>query len=212
MTEITFIIVTCLSVILFYLGTGKQNKGFLLYVGWILVVALLSWLGFFKNTTAMPPRILLVIVPAIIFVIYSFKKIQLIGLRRNYLIGIHILRIPVELVLFQLYIQGKIPVIMTFAGWNFDILMGISAALMLGWTIVTEMEVGQTRFRVWNIVGIVFLAIIVGIAILSAPSPIQQLAFDRPNLAILQFPYTLLPAIVVPLVLLSHLLCLKKIG
>lgn len=210
MTEIAFIIVTCLSAILFYLGTGKQNKGFLLYICWIIIVALLSWTGFFKNTTAMPPRILLVIIPAVIFVIYSFKKIELAGLRRNYLIGLHIVRIPVELVLFQLYLQEKIPVIMTFAGWNFDILMGVSAAIILGWTIVMGKEIGQNLFRLWNIIGIVFLVIIVGTAILSAPSPIQQLAFDQPNLAILQFPYTLLPAIVVPVVLLSHLLCLKK--
>ncbi|TKC65244.1 hypothetical protein FBD94_01450 [Pedobacter hiemivivus] len=210
MTEIAFMIVTCLSVVLFYLGAGKQNKRFLLYLCWILAIALLSWLGFFKDTTGMPPRILLVIIPAVIFVVYSFRKIELVGLRRNYLIGIHILRIPVELVLFQLYLQGKIPEIMTFAGWNFDILMGISAALILGWTIITEKEMNQNLFRLWNIVGIVFLAIIVGTAILSAPSPIQQLAFDQPNLAILQFPYTLLPGIVVPVVLLSHLLCLKK--
>jgi hypothetical protein len=210
MTEIAFIIVTCLSVVLFYLGTGKQNKGFILYLCWILTIALSSWFGFFKDTTGMPPRILLVIIPAVIFVVYSFRKIELGGLRRNYLIGIHILRIPVELVLFQLYLQGKIPVIMTFAGWNFDILMGISAALILGWTIITEKEINQNLFRLWNIVGIIFLTIIVGTAIFSAPSPIQQLAFDQPNLAILQFPYTLLPAIVVPVVLLSHLLCLKK--
>lgn len=210
MTEIAFIAITCLSVVLFYFGTGKQNKGFLLYTCWILGIAVLSWLGFFKNTTAMPPRILLVIIPAIIFVIHSFRKIELVGLKRNYLIGIHILRIPVELILFQLYLQGKIPVIMTFAGWNFDILMGISAAIILGWTIITEKEINPNFFRLWNIVGIVFLTIIVGTAILSAPSPIQQLAFDQPNLAILQFPYTLLPAVVVPVVLLSHLLCLKK--
>jgi hypothetical protein len=209
-TETAFMIITCLSVVLFYFGTGKQNKGFILYLCWILVIAFLSWFGFFKDTTGMPPRILLVIIPAVIFVVYSFRKIELLGLRRNYLIGIHILRIPVELVLFQLYLQGKIPEIMTFAGWNFDILMGISAALILGWTIITEKEMNQNLFRLWNIVGIVFLTIIVGTAILSAPSPLQQLAFDQPNLAILQFPYTLLPGIVVPVVLLSHLLCLKK--
>ncbi|MEM9987092.1 MAG: hypothetical protein AAF804_18515, partial [Bacteroidota bacterium] len=49
----------------------------------------------------------------------------------------------------------------------------------------------------------------VGIAILSAPLPFQQLAFEQPNVAVLRFPYVLLPGVVVPLVLLSHLLSLK---
>lgn len=37
-----------------------------------------------------------------------------------------------------------------------------------------------------------------------------QIGFDQPNVALLSFPYTWLPAVVVPTVLLSHLLCLKK--
>ena len=39
----------------------------------------------------------------------------------------------------------------------------------------------------------------------------QQLAFEQPNIAVLRFPYVLLPGIVVPLVGLSHLLHLKQL-
>ena len=64
---------------------------------------------------------------------------------------------------------------------------------------------------VWNVLGLGFLLTIVGIAILSAPLPFQQLAFEQPNIAVLRFPYVLLPGIVVPLVGLSHLLHLKQL-
>ena len=41
--------------------------------------------------------------------------------------------------------------------------------------------------------------------LLSAELPIQQLAFDQPIKAIAFFPYILLPAVVVPLVIYIHL-------
>jgi hypothetical protein len=62
----------------------------------------------------------------------------------------------------------------------------------------------------WNIAGVIFLSIIACIAILSAPLPLQQFAFEQPNIALLKFPYVFLPAFIVPLVFTSHFLMLKK--
>jgi hypothetical protein len=64
----------------------------------------------------------------------------------------------------------------------------------------------------WNCGGILLLSVIVTIAVLSAPLPFQQLAFKQPNVAVLQFPFTWLPAYVVPVVLLSHIIFIKKIS
>jgi hypothetical protein len=52
---------------------------------------------------------------------------------------------------------------------------------------------------------------IVATAILSMPFPFQQLAFDRPNIAIMYFPYVWLPCCVVPIVLFAHLVSLRKL-
>jgi hypothetical protein len=95
---------------------------------------------------------------------------------------------------------------MTFSGWNFDILTGISAFLLLLYIVLTKRKLNSLFFLVWNIIGILFLLIIVSLAILSAPFPIQQFAFNQPNIAVLEFPYCFLPTCVVPIVLLSHLL------
>jgi len=48
-------------------------------------------------------------------------------------------------------------------------------------------------------------------AILSAPLPIQQLAFDQPSIAVMYFPFVYLPGFIVPIVLFSHLVSLKKL-
>jgi hypothetical protein len=64
---------------------------------------------------------------------------------------------------------------------------------------------------VWNFICLGLLFNIVVHAVLSAPLPFQQLAFDQPNVAILYFPYVWLPAFIVPVVLLSHLVAIRKL-
>ena len=48
-------------------------------------------------------------------------------------------------------------------------------------------------------------------ALRSFPSPLQSMAFDQPNRAIMYFPFVWLPSIVVPIVLFSHIASLLKL-
>jgi len=48
-------------------------------------------------------------------------------------------------------------------------------------------------------------------AIFAIPSPVQKIAFDQPNIAVLYFPFNLLPTIVVPLVLFAHCVAIKRL-
>lgn len=211
MLVIGFTGITLVVIVLFYLGTGKNSQLLAAITGWLIVTGILSRSGFFLNVTAMPPHMLLVLLPVIAGVVYCYRNIAAERVHLNILLGMHIMRIPVEWALYALFLQGKLPVTMTFRGWNWDIVTGITAALLLLYNLVSRKEISPVLLRCWNWLGILLLANVVTIGILSAPSPFQQLAFDRPNVAILQFPFTFLPAIVVPLVLLSHLLALKKL-
>ncbi len=210
--QITFIGIAILALLLFYLGTGNRRIIFILGSIWLIISGSLSYSGFFHNTAVLPPRMLWVLLPVLILVVLCYRKIHVVDLKLNYLIAIHILRLPVELSLYQLFLKGSVPILMTFEGWNFDIFMGISAITMLIYSMMVGKQLNTMIFRLWNILGLFFLFFIVSIAILSASSPIQLLAFDTPNIAIITFPYTLLPAVIVPVVLLSHLLCLKYIA
>jgi hypothetical protein len=62
----------------------------------------------------------------------------------------------------------------------------------------------------WNLLSTALLVTIIVNAITSVPSPIQTQAFDQPNLAILHFPYVLLASYIVPVVLFSHFVAIKR--
>lgn len=195
---VVFLCIAFLSLFLLYFGTGRDLKVLTIYGVWGVLVAVLAYAGFFRH---FPFGMLMIIVSVTLLTVY-FYRIK--PLNTKYLLAIHILRIPVEIILFQLYLQKQVPIQMTFKGWNFDIVIGITALLL-----IFSKKIPPLLFKIWNIAGLCFLATIVSIAILAGPTPIQQIGFEQPNVAILTFPYTLLPAVIVPAVLLSHLLCLK---
>jgi len=208
MLEAVFLFITLLTLFLFYIGTGKNLKMLSIFIGWQLVIGLLSYFEVFKEKPILFP---LAIIGTILLSILCFRMIAVSKLKRNFLIGIHIIRIPVELCLYALYIESMIPEIMTFSGWNFDVIIGISAGIILIYELVTNKVLARKSFIVWNYIGLLFLSFIVIIAILSSPLPIQQFAFEQPNVALFQFPYCFLPTCIVPIVFISHFLLIKHL-
>ena len=65
--------------------------------------------------------------------------------------------------------------------------------------------------RAWNRLGITDLVVAVTTGFLTSPSPIQLLAFDRPNLLITAFPLAMIPVFLVPLAVLLHLASWQKL-
>ncbi|RPD40898.1 hypothetical protein [Chitinophaga barathri] len=213
MPDLSFIAITLAAILFFYFGTGRNTGVLVVSLSWMVLVGVVSGAGFFEDERSGLPKVMLgVNLPVILYVVYLYRQLNPDKIQQNWLLAVHALRVLVEITLYRLFLDGKIPRIMTFEGWNFDILIGLTAILLLAYRLYSGKGINRLFFRAWNIAGIVFLAIIVITAILSAPSPIQQLAFDQPNIAVTRFPYIFLPAIVVPLVLLSHLLVLKSIG
>lgn len=201
-----FIITTVLCCWFLCEATGKNKAVILVSFILLAVTGILAYADFFKNITAVPPRFLLVPLLATIAIIILYRKSRNTALSKNYLIAIHTLRLPVEMVLYNLYLAKQLPVIMTFEGWNFDIIMGVTAILILVYQLITKRVPSRIFMLIWNCCGLVLLTIIVTIAVLAAPLPFQQLAFNQSNIAVLQFPFTWLPGYVVPVVFLSHVM------
>jgi hypothetical protein len=63
----------------------------------------------------------------------------------------------------------------------------------------------------WNIICLGLLTNIGVNGFLSAPSPLQKLAFDQPNIALLFFPFSWLVSFIVPIVLLGHLISIRQL-
>jgi hypothetical protein len=210
-TVFGFLVTTLLTLLLFYIGSGRDKRVLLVSTIWLALIGGLSITGFFENTTSLPPRYLLVFLGSTGLIIYLYKVLKTDRLNTKRLLLVQGLRLPVEIGLYQLFLQGQIPQIMTFEGWNYDIIIGISALIIFVVLYFKEHLLSKTFMLIWNVTGVLFLAVIVLTAVLSAPLPIQLLAFDQPNVAVLKFPYVFLPAYIVPLVLLTHLLTIKKI-
>jgi hypothetical protein len=123
---------------------------------------------------------------------------------------LNVVRILVELVLYALFVFKAIPELMTFEGRNFDILAGISAPFVAYFGF-TRLRIGRKALLAWNIICLGLLLNIVVNALLSAPSPVQRFAFEQPNIAILYFPFSWLPAFIVPVVLFGHLVSIRQL-
>lgn len=208
---LSFILITLASLFLIYQATKDKPTLIILSI-WAVILTILSLNGFYAELEAIPPRPIFLFVPIILLVIFLSRRLKPGMGAVKVLLAIHILRIFVELVLHQIYIKGDIPVDMTYEGFNFDIISGISALILFFLVQSQGVEKYRKLIYYWNFLGLALLAIVVTTAILSLPTPFQQLNFDQPNEAVLYFPYVLLPGIVVLIVLLSHILLLKTLG
>lgn len=209
-----FAATTILTVFIFYRATGNARLPLLIILAWSVLQLIISSTGFYTRTDVLPPRFLLTIVPPLLLMIVLFvtKKGRrfLDDLHLGKLTLLHVIRIPIEFVLLLLFLEKTIPGIMTFEGRNFDILSGLTASVVYYFVFIKKTW-RRNWLLAWNFICLGLLINIVSIAILSAPFPFQQLAFDQPNIAVLHFPYALLPAVVVPLVLFSHLVAIRRL-
>ncbi|HEX8288174.1 MAG TPA: hypothetical protein VF556_09265 [Pyrinomonadaceae bacterium] len=181
---------------------------------WLILQAILSLGGFYTHTTSVPPRLfVLAVLPALLLIIvyFIFFRANFIEpLPLSILTILHIVRIPVEIVLFWLYQQKFIPEAMTFEGRNFDILAGISAPIIYFFAF-RKQKVNRTLLIVWNVFALILLLNIIFTSVVAFPSPMQRIAFEQPNRAVMYFPFVWLPAVIVPIVLFSHLTSLWKL-
>ena len=212
--SIIFGLTTILTVAVFYIAANKSKTTLIILLAWLVIQAGISLTGFYTVTDTIPPRFLLLVIPPLLVIIGLFSTSKgrqyLDSLDAKTLTLLHTIRILVELVLFWLFLNKKVPELMTFEGRNFDILSGLTAPIVYFFGFIKK-QLNKTILLLWNFICLGLLINIVFIAVLSAPSPFQKFAFDQPNTAVLYFPFTWLPACVVPLVLLSHLATIRQL-
>lgn len=212
--NISFILTTCLAVFIFYKASNNSKPVLAIILIWMIAQSVLSLRGFYKVTNTLPPRFMMLIAPPLLVIIVLFStasgKQYIDSLNPKLLTLLHTVRIPVELVLFWLFLHTTVPQIMTFEGRNPDIISGLTAPFIFYCSFIKK-TIGNNALLLWNFICLVLLINIVTIAILSAPFQFQKLAFDQPNIALLYFPFVWLPCCIVPLVLLAHLAAIRQL-
>ena len=205
---------TLLAGWLFYKASRYSKTVLIFLLAWLFIQTVVALTGFYQDTSVLPPRFLLAIGPPVLLIVLLFLtrpgRHFIDSLNLETLTFLHIIRIPVEIVLYFLFLHKGIPEVMTFEGRNLDIISGITAPVIYYLGFVSG-KLWPRTILAWNLVCLALLTNIVTTAILATPYPFQKFGLDQPNVAIFYFPFVWLPAVIVPIVLLSHLASIRKL-
>ena len=127
-----------------------------------------------------------------------------------WLVGIQLYRV-IGLIFLVLYGSGQLPGEFAIPAGAGDVLIGLTAPIV-AFALYRQYAWSERVAVVWNIAGVVDLAVAVGTGFLSSPGPLQVLAPDSPNRLITTFPLVLVPLFAVPLSVVLHLAALKRLS
>ncbi|MBD2756129.1 hypothetical protein [Spirosoma validum] len=214
MVAITILTVGTLYVAIRRAAAISATRFLLVSISWMTVLGLLAYNHFFQQLNAVPPRFILVIGPPLLligsFFVTEKGRYWIRQLPLSVMTLLHTVRLPVELTLYGLYLHQQIPQLMTFDGRNLDILAGLTAPIVAYFAFCRR-QLSARWLLLWNVLALGLVINIVVQAILSAPLPFQQMAFDQPNVAVLKAPYVWLPGVIVPIVLFSHAVAIHRL-
>jgi hypothetical protein len=212
---IIFLLTVALTFLLFINAAKNKVTTSIILIIWLALTGILSYKQVFQNTSAIPPRLMLIMGPAILFIILLLITKNGRGftdsLDLKKLTLLHIVRIPVEVILYLLASHKLVPDLMTFAGRNFDIFSGITAPILYFVCFTNSQLRNKSLLLIWNLICLALLLNIIINAFLSAPFPFQQFAFEQPNIAVLYFPFTWLPCFIVIVVLYSQVASIRQL-
>jgi hypothetical protein len=125
------------------------------------------------------------------------------------LVGFHVFRLPLELLMHSAAGAGVMPTQMSFSGWNFDILTGATALVVA--PLAAFGVLPRRLLLAWNALGSVLLLVVVGIAVASTP-PLLAFGADpaRANTWVAYAPFIWLPTLLVPAAAAGHVVLWRR--
>ncbi|MGB1248704.1 MAG: hypothetical protein ACPG4Z_07445 [Chitinophagales bacterium] len=202
-----------------YNSSSEKKKAWIYFFGfWIVWFVYLTFLST-QNILAglsLPPRFLyLLLLPLILFIIFfvrKFKDSPLVhNLPKTWVSGIQTYRIAVETLLHFTFVAGVIPASATFNGFNFDILVGLSAPLMVLF-FFRKTNFNKIIAKLWNVWGILMIFVVVVVIATSNYFP-QLWGSDVSLVAdeFFQYPYLLVAGFLAPLAIFLHVVSLLQL-
>lgn len=177
------------------------------YLGVSFALAHLGVLA--RIDTVPPPAGGMLVAMSLGMVALAFSRLgdRLLAWPLGVLVGVQSFRILVELLLAATYHAGALPVELTYEGLNVDVVTGVLAAALGVWAWRGRLPRGVVL--AWNVLGLALLGIVVTMAALSAfgvwtTSPRVTLPTTWPGVW--------LPAWLVQLAFLGHLLVFRKLA
>jgi hypothetical protein len=180
---------------------------------WLVLTGLVAASGVLRRFDVVPPPfagfILVVAALGITLPCSSVGTRLVRGLPLWLLVGSQVFRFPLELVMHRAYVEGIMPVQMSYSGRNFDVVTGVTAGL-LGWQLARR-PVARWLVSAWNVLGLALLVNVVAVAIVSTPL-FRWFGDDRLNVFVTYPPFVWLPAVLVTAALSGHILVWRALA
>ncbi len=190
-------------------------RSMLILVAWMAYVLTLCFSGIFTNFS-LPPRIpMFLVLPFLLFLIYfltnsKFKPL-IDAVPLHWPVYFQSFRLGVELLIYYAFIKDIFPRIVTFEGYNFDILAGLTAPI-IGYFVSKKINGSKTILVIWNIIGLLLLLNVVIIfntciylpKLWDSSTPMIKPAYGM-------LPLALLAGIFMPAAVFMHLLSLSTV-
>ena len=214
------IVIAVLGFIFYAVSTATPKKkditpslAITILLGWIFFVSVQTFNGYFTNlsgTPRLPMYAGITFIGIIILFLWSRSRKVLINMPITTLHYIHIVRVPIEMVLWWLAVSRAIPNDMTFEGGNLDIISGISAPFAAVFMVGSRSK-SRIGAVIWNLIAMALLFNVVKMAIAYMPYFYTPSGNEVGNLGVFYFPYVLLPTFIVPTIFFCHLVAIYQL-
>ena len=178
----------------------------------MLAQFLLAYSGVLQHWNRMPPPFMPMMLAT--FICTTFTAVGRLGkpmassLPFALLIGYQVFRLPLELLMHQAATEGVMPNVMSYSGYNFDIVTGLTA-LPVAWLAHRGLAPRWLLIG-WNAMGCMFLAAILLIAVAATPT-FAAFGPGQLNVWIADAPFVWLPGVLVQAAFFGHLLVWRKL-
>ncbi|CAL2101816.1 conserved membrane protein of unknown function [Tenacibaculum sp. 190130A14a] len=211
--SISFVLTTVYVIFLFIKSNTVRKSSLFIVLLWTVVLSILSYAGLYHYQEGDTySRFVYILLPSIIFMVFLLRNKANYETRDfKWSTALHIVRLPIELLLFQLAVRKWIPMEMTYEGWNYDIIPGVTAVILVAW--MNYRKIDYKLLLGWNIVSLCLVLFILSNGFLSQELLYINFGYAVPNKAIAYFPMVLLAGVIVPIVVYTHIsdiILLKK--
>lgn len=187
--------------------------GTLLAVGWLGLTWLVAEAGLLARFERRPPPVVFMLVAVVLAAgwlgLGPVGRTLERGLPLWVVVASQSFRLPLEWLMHRAAAEGVMPVQMSYSGWNFDVLTGVSS-IPVAW-LLARRPGGRRLALVWNAAGSLLLANILIIAVISMPM-IAAFGAERLNTWVAHPPFVWLPTVMVVWALAGHIIVWRKLA
>lgn len=127
-----------------------------------------------------------------------------LGLRIEFLLGLQLIRLPLEGLLHWGAYHRQNPLALTFYGGSPELLIALATPIMI-YLYRKNKSAYRLWLLIWSYAGTASLTMVWMRSLFSAPSTIQNWGFEIPNYLMVHFPGSWIVTVIIPILLFAHL-------